>query len=363
MSAGAAGDLSRLWRAAAALARAEDAATRIGATPAAPAWSRDHVRLLRVTPTRPPRGAPLLIVHGLIARPWMTDLDPERSLIRRLRDAGTPLYLMDWGDPGRAGLGLAMEDYVEDWLAGAATHVRAETGRAPALLGVCQGGVFAACLAALEPRAAAGLALAITPIDFHAAPEAALAALVRGLGPEALSRLVDALGGLPGPALATLFQTLEPARTAEKYGPELVALGENPRRLAAFLRMERWLGDRPRHPAAAAKQLLVELYAENRLARGRFTLSGRPARLSAVRVPTLCLYGARDRIVPPPSARAAGALVGGPYEEVELPAGHVGVFVSARAREATAEALLGWLDRLPTAPRSRRAAPRRRHPA
>ena len=49
----------------------------------------------------------------------------------------------------------------------------AEIANAPAcpevnLLGVCEGGVFATALAALQPERLNTLTLTITPIDFHA---------------------------------------------------------------------------------------------------------------------------------------------------------------------------------------------------
>jgi polyhydroxyalkanoate synthase len=338
---------ARYWGAAAALARTPEADTAIGATPADAVFARDKTTLRRYRPLSAPVDAPpLLIVHGLVGRAAMTDLDPRRSLVRDLLGRGFDLWTLDWGAPGRADRETAVDDVLEDHLAACVARIAAG-GRAPALLGVCEGGVFSACFAALWPERVAGVALAVTPIDFHADPEALLPRWARAFAPEELAALVDAFGYLPGGLMGAIFEALTPARTIAKYTADLMALGGDAERVAAFLRMETWLADRPHHPGAAAKQLLVELYHGNALARGAFRLCGRRVDLGAITAPVLALYGVQDHIVTPPQARAVGPLLrGAAYEEAALDAGHIGVFVSARARDAMAGALAGWLGRL-----------------
>jgi polyhydroxyalkanoate synthase len=335
---------ARYWATAAALARATEADTAIGATPADAVFTRDKTTLRRYRPLGPPVDAPpLLIVHGLVGRAAMTDLDPRRSLVRDLLGRGFDLWTLDWGAPGRADRETAIDDVLEDHLAACVARIAAE-GRTPALLGVCEGGVFSACFAALWPDRVAGAALAVTPIDFHADPDALLPRWARAFAPEALAGLVDAFGYLPGGLMGAIFEALTPARTIAKYTGDLMALEGDAERTAAFLRMETWLADRPHHPGAAAKQLLVDLYHDNALARGAFRLCGRTVDLGAIRAPVLTLYGLHDHIVTPPQARAVGPLLkAARHDEVALDAGHIGVFVSARARDAMVEALAGWL--------------------
>jgi polyhydroxyalkanoate synthase len=65
---------------------------------------------------------------------------------------------------------------------------------------------------------------------------------------------------------------------------------------------------------------------------GRFTLAGRPARLSSLTCPTLAVTFEHDGIVPAASAtaliEACGARV---KEHLHLPGGHVGAVVSKHA--------------------------------
>jgi len=166
VSAGAAADF---WRVAAALARAPEADSRIAAAPKTRVMRRDKASLWRYRPTAPDAGlAPLLIVHGLVGRPGIVDLDPERSVVRALLARGVDVWRADWGAPDRNDRFLRFEDYVLDYLGGFVAAITARAGRRPALMGVCEGGVFCACLGALAPASVAGLALCVTPIDCHA---------------------------------------------------------------------------------------------------------------------------------------------------------------------------------------------------
>ncbi len=338
-------DAGRYWRTIAALARATEADTAIGATPSDPVFRADKATLSRYRPTAPQAGTPpLIIVHGRVGRASVTDLDAECSLVRDVLAQGVDVYVIDWGSVSRADQFVTIDDHVDGWLYDCVAHVRGATGVPPALLGICEGGVFATCFAALYPHRIAGLALAVTPIDFHAAPHALLTRWVRAFAPDELGRLIDAFGYLPGETLASVFRAMTPARTAAKYSHDLLGMADDPARLNRFLRMERWLSDRPHHPAAAARQLLVELYHENRLAEGRFALGGRTVDPGAIVAPILNVYGLRDHIVPPAQARALEALAHrAPYRDCALDTGHIGVFVSRAARGAMSAALGAWL--------------------
>lgn len=323
--------------------------TAIAATPKDEVARSGKARLYRYRPTREPRTGPLLILHGLVGRQSVADLEPRRSLVRRMLDAGVDTWVADWGNPTRADRCLDFSDYDELIGEFAETIAAQSDGRRPALLGICQGGVFALCHAALHPGSISGLGLAITPVDFHACGEdGTLNLWLRSLSPELVERWVDECGNLPGRMTGAVFQALTPARTLAKYTTGLLAMAENRDALLTFLRMERWLADRPDLPGATAKQWLIGLYHRNELAEGRFQVGGRTVRLADIACPVLNIFGTQDHIVPPACSRALRGLLadGHDYQEVAAPTGHVGVFVSRNAAEIVPPALTGWLARI-----------------
>ncbi len=336
------------------------ATVEIATTPRDEVWRDGKIRLFRYRPLADsgPRIGPLLILHGLIGRQSMTDLEPGRSLVRRLLEAGADVWVIDWGNPGRGDRFKDFTDYADHHLGDALAVLRAAThGPGAALFGICQGGTFAAIHAARHPGSVLGLVLAVTPIDFHAdmhpaapgspAREGLLNLWVRSLPPDLLAALVDERGNLSGQLTGALFQQLAPARTLAKYTSGLIEIAEDAEAMETFLRMEKWLADRPDLPGAAAKEWLIGLYQENRLVHGTFRIAGEPVDLGAITCPVLNIFGRLDHIIPPPCSRALGRILGDrDYEEIEAPTGHVGVFVSERARDIVAPAIIRWLARL-----------------
>ncbi|MEO0620932.1 MAG: alpha/beta fold hydrolase [Pseudomonadota bacterium] len=324
----------------------------IATTPKHEVWRDGKVSLHRygAPGAEPGPLGPMLILQGLFGRQTITDLEPERSLVRRLLEAGTDLWVIDWGNPTRADRFLDMADYALYWLGDALDRVIAETGRPVALMGICQGGVFALSHAALAPERVAGLALAVTPVDFHADtgeehPERGFLNLwARNLPAETVDAFLDEHGLVPGAMTGAVFQSLSPLKNAAKYGTDLLGMADDPAALATFMRMETWLADRPDHPAAAARQWLVELYGENRLVQGEFALDGRRVDLGAITCPILNIVAEQDHIVPPPCARTlAGRTNSTAYRLLDVPTGHIGVFVSEKARDIVAPAIADWL--------------------
>src|SRR5690606_23351407 len=91
-----------------------------------------------------------------------------RSLVRGLLERGEDVYIIDWGYPDRSDRYLTLEDYIERFLGGAVDVLRRRSGLdAINLLGICQGGTFSLCYAALHPDKVKNLITMVTPVDFH----------------------------------------------------------------------------------------------------------------------------------------------------------------------------------------------------
>ncbi len=331
----------RLAAGAAALARLPPVEV---ATAAREAVSRDgKTTLYRYRSiAKPAGGPPLLIVFALVNRPTVLDLQPDRSLIRRLLAAGVDVYLLDWGYPDRGDRHLGLADYTLGYLHRAVERIAAEHG-AVDLLGVCQGGTLSLLYASLEPDRIRRLVTMVTPVDFHA-PENLLAKWARGID---VDLLVDTYGNVPGELLNFTFVSLMPFRlTLQKY-LALVDGADDPRQLENFLRMERWIFDSPDQAGQAFREFIKAFFQENRLVRGGAVVGGRAIDLKRITMPVLNIYATQDHLVPPSSSRPLAGLVGSrDYQELAFEGGHIGIYVSGRAH-AVPTAIAAWLARRP----------------
>ncbi len=334
------------------LAHIKDDDVKIATTPKEAVLRRDKTVLYRYLPTREASvRLPVLVVYGLIGRYTMADLQEDRSLIGNLLKQGVDVYAVDWGNPGRADRWLSLEDYIDGYLNDCVDFVRAHHGvEAINILGICEGGVFALSHAALYPEKVKNLVVTITPVDFHADVQednierGFLNVWTRSLDAEDIDRIVEAFGYLPGAFMGMVFSMLTPLKSLTKYNVDMLDVFDSEDKLMNFLRMEKWLADRPHHPGEAARQWLIDLYQENRLVEGRFTLDGRPVDLSRLTMPILNVYALDDHIIPPSCSKALAALVGSKdYSEIALPGGHVGVFVSGKSQGILGKGIVDWL--------------------
>ena len=316
-------------------------------------YREDKLTLYRYRPLVPASGrTPLLIVYALVNRPTMLDLQPDRSLIRRLLERGLDVYLLDWGSPDGADRLLELDDYINGYLERCVRHIlRAHRIGALDLLGVCQGGTFSLCYTALHPGRVRNLVTMVTPVDFHTSDNL-LSTWARGIDVDAL---VAAWGIVPGEVLNNAYLALRPFRLAQQKYVHLLAGELDAAQAANFMRMEQWIFDSPGQAGAAFAQFVRWFYQENRLVAGTLALGGRAVELRSVRVPVLNLYGTQDHIVPPSASEPLGRHIGSrDYTALALEAGHIGMYVSARAQRAVSEAVDRWLLERQRGPRGQR---------
>ncbi len=292
-----------------------------------------HYRAMRVT-----RSTPVLIVYALVNRPSILDLEPGRSLIGGLVEAGRDVYLLDWGDPTEADHGRSLDDFVLGTLARAVTAIG--RGRPIDLLGVCQGGVLSLLYTASQPSRVRRLVTMVTPVDFHTG-EDLLSHWVRSLERSAAAEPQR----MPGFMLDAVFQSLAPFRIGMGKVIDLLDHIHDEPWVRLFRRMEQWVHDGPDQPARFAATFSSLFYQQNCLVGGPFEFGGARVDLRQIRSPLLNIYGLQDHIVPPASSRAlAGLTQSKRYTEIAVPTGHIGMFVSSRAAELPRQ-IAGWLAR------------------
>src|SRR3990170_2569283 len=83
---------------------------------------------------------PVLVCFALVNRPYILDLQPNRSVVRQLLKRGFDVYLIDWGLPTAADRTLRIQDYVCGFLKNVADFVGSHA-KSPKLnlLGYCMG--------------------------------------------------------------------------------------------------------------------------------------------------------------------------------------------------------------------------------
>jgi polyhydroxyalkanoate synthase len=334
------------------LGRIKDEDVQIATTPKDEVFRTDKVTLYRYRPlTEQKVKTPILIAYSLIGRYTMTDLQEDRSLIRNLLKQGLDVWVIDWGNSSRADRYLKMDDYVLSYLDDCALAMQRETGTDKVnLLGICEGGVLTLSYAALMPENVRNLVLTVTPLDFHAdrneekLEHGFLNVWTRSLTAHDVDRMIEVWGVLPGEFMGAVFSMLTPIRSITKYNLDLLEVVEDEAKLLNYLRMEKWLADRPHHAGEAAKQWLKDLYQENRLIRNELELGGRKVDLRNVNMPVLNIYAQDDHIIPAPTVRVLGGKLGTEdYTELGLPGGHIGVFVSGKSQGIVGKGIVDWL--------------------
>jgi polyhydroxyalkanoate synthase len=119
---------------------------------------------------------------------------------------------------------------------------------------------------------------------------------------------------------------------------------DDPDALATFLKMEQWIFDSPDLAGRALHEFAQSCYRENALAMGSLRIGERIVDLTKITMPVLNIYARDDHLVPPAASRALGALVAtDDYHAVEVPGGHIGIYVGGSARQKVAETVSTWL--------------------
>ena len=323
----------------AALAQASHCAA--GCSQKVAVWQSGKLRLYRYQPiARPASAVPLLIVYALVNRPYMMDLQEDRSLVRGLLAEGLDVYLIDWGYPDGADRFTTLADYIDDFLAGCIEQIlRIHRLDALNILGVCQGGVLSLCFSVLHPQRVRNLITMVTPVDFHT-PADLLSKWVRKI--DVAAWVGD--GNVSGDILNRLFLSLMPFRLTHQKYMDLLRGSADRARIENFMRVEQWIFDSPDQAGTAFREFVVWFYQENCLVRNRLEIAGRKVDLHALRLPMLNLIGNKDHLVPPEASAALQRLVGSnDFTTLEFDLGHIGMYISARAQREVPVAIARWL--------------------
>ena len=313
-----------------------------GVTDKEAVYGEDKLVVYRFRGDKPPTArVPILIVYALVNRPYMVDLQDDRSLVRNLLARGEDVYLLDWGYPDGADRWLTLDDYINGYIDRCVDAVarHAGVGRLN-LLGICQGGAFSLCYAATHQDKVKNLITMVTPVDFHT-PDNMLSHWVQGMD---VDLFVDTLGNVPADLMNLCYLMLKPVRLNQQKYVGLVDILDDKAELENFLRMEKWIFDSPDQAGEAFRQFIKDFYQGNKLVKGGLRIGPNEVHLGDVTMPVLNIFAEQDHLVPPASSRVLGDLVGtDDYTQVAFRGGHIGIYVSGRAQREVPAAIHDWL--------------------
>jgi len=316
-----------------------------GVTPREVVYQEDKLVLYRFNHPdglQPKQKIPVLVVYALVNRPYMTDLQENRSMIRGLLEQGLDVYLIDWGYPDRADRFLTLDDYINGYIDRCVGVIRRRHKLEKInLLGICQGGAFSICYAATHQDKVKNLVTMVTPVDFQT-PDNMLS---RWISTVDVDQLVDTLGNIPGELLNWTFLSLKPFQLMSQKYVDMVETLAEPKHVKNFMLMEKWIFDSPDQAGEAFRQFAKDFFQKNGLIKGEIKIGPHQVELKNLTMPVLNVYATQDHLVPPDASRALKERVGtSDYQEVTFDGGHIGIYVSGKAQKTIPPAIGDWLQ-------------------
>ncbi len=284
---------------------------------------------------------PVLIVYALVNRQYILDLQPDRSVIRKLLQEGLDIYIIDWDYPTKVDMYITMDDYINGYLHNCVEFIRRNTRNDKInLMGICQGGTFSAMYAALNPDKIKNLLTLVAPFDFSP-NDGLLFAWAKHMNADAL---VNNYRVVPGDFLNMGFLMLMPFTLNIRKYVDMVNIFEDKEKLLNFLRMEKWIFDSPGQVGECLREFIRDFYQENKLVKGELKVGGREVNLKNITMPLLNIYASSDHLVPPSTTKPLNDLVGSTDKSLyEFEGGHIGVFVGSKSQKVLAPFIAKWL--------------------
>jgi polyhydroxyalkanoate synthase len=325
----------------------------VGTTPSEIVYTEDKMKLLHYLPTvEKPHPIPILIVYALVNRYYILDLQPDKSVIKKLLEEGFDIYIIDWGYPSGADRYLTLDDYVNGYINNAVDKVRERSGVDKiTLLGVCQGGTLSVMYAALHPEKVKNLVTLVTPVHFDT-DKGLLHIWAKSLDAD---KIVDYYGIVPGDILNVGFLLTDPFRTMiDKY----VGLFErlecepgdmecelrNEETVKGFLRMEKWIFDSPDQAGETYRQFLKDCYQKNLLIKNKMAIGGKKINLKNITMPLLNIMAEFDHLVPNDASKPLSDAVSSKDKAtLVFPTGHIGIFVGSKSQKEVCPKIAAWL--------------------
>jgi len=316
----------------------------VGTAPYEVVYQDGKMRVLHYIPAvAKPHKVPLLIIYALINKPYILDLQPDRSVIRGLLKEGFDVYMIDWGIPTEVDKYLTLDDYINWYTKDAVDFVRKRHNlESISILGYCMGGTLSVMFTALYPEKVKNFILMAAPLDFEA--DQGLLKLWSKKEYFDADKLVDTVGNVPGEFLNFGFLLLDPVNNLYSKYLKFIDRVDDGEFVKMFFRMEKWINDGIPVAGEAYRQFIKDCYQENLLVKNQLRLNGNKVDLNNITMPLLSLIAQYDHLVPPESSMSFNDLVPSKDKErIVFPTGHIGLSVSSATRAKLWPRVAEWL--------------------
>ncbi|MBL7926159.1 MAG: class III poly(R)-hydroxyalkanoic acid synthase subunit PhaC [Bacteroidia bacterium] len=313
----------------------------VGTTPKTLVWHIDKVKLYHYDRETPAKcKIPVLVSFAIMNRHDVLDLQPDRSLMKKLLEEGLDIYIMDWGYPTKQDRYLTMEDYILGYMNDAVDFIRKTNGVDQIhKMGICQAGTFSTIYASIFPEKLKSLTTYVAPYDFDIENNM----LYKWTKYIDVDTMVDSYGVIPADLLNMAFGMLKPSMDVSKYIGVMDSLDDK-EKLLNFLRMEHWKGDCPDLAGEMFRKYIKDLFRDNKLIKGEFTLGNHKVNLKNLTMPFLNVYATEDNIIPNESTMPINKYIGSKDKELyAFPGGHIGVFVGNKSQKELAPKVAQWV--------------------
>jgi polyhydroxyalkanoate synthase subunit PhaC len=320
----------------------------IAQTPKEQIWSLNKTRLYRYIPLTPENErhpVPLLLVFALMNRPYIFDLRPGHSFVEFMSRQGYDVYLLDWGAPGPEDGNLKFDDYALNYMPRAIRKMKAVSGSAEfSLVGWCIGAILTTLYAAVCPdNGLRNLILLTAPLDFSN-KEAITFARWTDERYFDVEKVLAMFGNMPAELIEYGARALKPV---ENFVGNYLRLWDNlddPKVVESWHAMNTWVTDNIPMAGGAFRQLIVDLYRNDRLMRGTWLVRGQKVDVSRIKANLLTVIAGEDHITPPCQSETIAERVGSRDKEIyRVPGGHIGIMAGSQAAKKTWPHINKWL--------------------
>jgi polyhydroxyalkanoate synthase len=309
-------------------------------TPGAVVFRNEVCELLQYSPaTERVNCIPVVMIPPMINKYYLVDMSPGRSYVEFCVQRGFQVFAVSWRNPTEEHRDWGLDTYVdavhEALLAAAEITATGQVNT----VSLCAGGITTAALlghlASTQDALINCATFAVTLLDFTVPTMIGLLASPAII--ENSLRATKRSGVLPGPSATALFSLLRPNDLIWNYWVRNNLLGEEPPTFDVLA----WNSDATRLPAALHADFL-DLFMQNSLAAGAFSVHGAPVDLSKVECDSFVVGARNDHLTAWKACYATTQLMGGTSQFALSSSGHIQSLVNPpgnpRMTVATAEA-------------------------